>query len=54
MKSFFFVLAQLTLVTAVYAFAYRTGYRDAKSKAMSVVRKFADPVFTISVSFQPF
>ena len=29
-------------------------YRDAKSKAMSVVRKFADPVFTISVSFQPF
>jgi len=44
MKSFFFVLAQLTLVTIVYAFAYRAGYRDAKSKAMSVVRKFADPV----------
>ena len=47
MKSFFFVLAQLTLVTAVYAFAYRTGYRDAQSKAMSVVRKFADPVTTL-------
>ena len=47
MKSFFFVLAQLTLVTAVYAFAYRAGYRDAQSKAMSVVRKFADPVTTL-------
>ena len=44
MKSFFFVLAQLTLVTIVYAFAYRAGYRNAQSKAMSVVRKFADPV----------
>jgi len=44
MKSFLIVLAQLTLVTIVYAFAYRAGYRDAKSKAMSVVRKFADPV----------
>lgn len=44
MKSFFFVLAQLTLVTIVYAFAYRNGYRDAQSKAMSVVRKFANPV----------
>ena len=30
MKSFFFVLAQLTLVTAVYAFAYHTGYRRRK------------------------
>ena len=47
MKSFFFVLAQLTLVTAVFAFAYRAGYRDAQSKAMSVVRKFADPVTTL-------
>jgi len=44
MKSFFFVLAQLTLVTIVYAFAYRAGYRAAQSKAVSVVRKFADPV----------
>ena len=44
MKSFFFVLAQLTLVTFVYAFAYRAGYRNAQSKAMSAVRKFADPV----------
>ena len=47
MKSFFFVLAQLTLVTIVYAFAYRAGYRDAKSRAMSVVRKFADPVTSL-------
>ena len=47
MKSFFFVLAQLTLVTIVYAFAYRAGYRDAKSKAVSVVRKFADPVTSL-------
>jgi len=47
MKSFFFVLAQLTLGTAVYAVAYRAGYRDAQSKAMSVVRKFADPVTTL-------
>ena len=44
MKSFLFVLLQLTLVTIVYAFAYRAGYRNAQSKAMSVVRKFADPV----------
>ena len=47
MKSFLFVLAQLTLVTIVYAFAYRAGYRDAKSRAMSVVRKFADPVTSL-------
>ena len=47
MKSFFFVLAQLTLVTIVYAFAYRAGYRDTKSKAVSVVRKFADPVTSL-------
>ncbi len=47
MKSFFFVLSQLTLVTIVYAFAYRSGYRDAQSKAMSVVRKFADPVTSL-------
>jgi hypothetical protein len=44
MKSLLFVLSQLTLVTLVYAFAYRAGYRSAQSKAMSVVRKFADPV----------
>ena len=44
MKSFLFVLSQLSLVTIVYAFAYRAGYRNAQSKAMSVVRKFADPV----------
>ena len=47
MNPFFFVLAQLTLVTIVYAFAYRTGYRDAQSKAMSVVKKFADPVTSL-------
>ena len=44
MKSFFFILAQLTLVTLVYAFAYRAGYKSAQSKAISVVKKFADPV----------
>jgi len=43
MNSFLFVLSQLSLVTIVYAFAYRAGYRNAQSKAMSVVRKFADP-----------
>ena len=44
MKFLFFVLSQLVLVTLVYAFAYRAGYRSAQSRAMSVVRKFADPV----------
>jgi hypothetical protein len=44
MKSFLLVLAQLGLVTLVYAFAYRAGYRSAQSKAISVVKKFADPV----------
>jgi len=44
MKSFLFILAQLTLVTLVYAFAYRAGYRSAQSKAIAVVKKFADPV----------
>jgi hypothetical protein len=44
MKSSFFILAQLTLVTLVYAFAYRAGYRSAQSKAIAVVKKFADPV----------
>jgi len=47
MKSFLFVLSQLSLVTIVYAFAYRAGYRNAQSKAMSVVRKFADPVTSL-------
>jgi hypothetical protein len=44
MKSFFFIMAQLTLATLVFAFAYRAGYRSAQSKAISVVKKFADPV----------
>jgi len=44
MKSFFLILAQLSLVTLVYVFAYRAGYRSAQSKAVSVVKKFADPV----------
>jgi len=44
MKSFLFVMAQLSLVTLVYVFAYRAGYRNAQSKAISVVKKFADPV----------
>ena len=47
MKSFLFVLSQLTLVTVVYVFAYRAGYRSAQSKAMSVVRKYADPVTSL-------
>ena len=44
MKSFFFVISQLALVSIVYVFAYRAGYRAANLKAMSVVREFADPV----------
>ena len=44
MKSFLLVLGQLGLVTLVYFFAYRAGYRSAQQKAVSVVRKFADPV----------
>jgi hypothetical protein len=44
MKSFLLVLAQLSLVTLVYFFAYRAGYRSAQSKAISVVKEFADPV----------
>ena len=44
MKSLFLILAQLSLVTIVYVFAYRAGYRSAQSKAVAVVKKFADPV----------
>ena len=44
MKSFLLVLGQLSLVTLVYFFAYRAGYRSAQQKAVSVVRRFADPV----------
>ena len=44
MKSVFFILMQLGLVTAVFFFAYRAGYRSAQSKAIAVVKKFADPV----------
>jgi hypothetical protein len=44
MRSSFFILAQLILVTLVYAFAYRAGYKSAQSKAIAVVKKFADPV----------
>ena len=47
MKSLFFIFSQLTLVTVVYAFAYRAGYRNAQSRAMSVVRKFADPTASL-------
>ncbi|RLC10225.1 MAG: hypothetical protein DRI24_20570 [Deltaproteobacteria bacterium] len=32
MKSYFFVLAQLTLVTAVYDFAYRAGYQTDRER----------------------
>ena len=44
MQSFLFVLALLILVTVIYVFAYRMGYRDAKSKALFAVREVADPV----------
>ena len=47
MKSFFFAFSQLVLVTVVYVFAYRAGYRAAQSKAMSVVREFANPVTSL-------
>ena len=47
MKSFLFVFAQLSLVTIVYFFAYRAGYRAAQSKAMSVVREFTNPVTSL-------
>ena len=44
MKSFFFVISQLALVTIVYVFAYRAGYRSAQEKAVSAVKRFAEPV----------
>ena len=44
MQSFFFVLALLILVTVIYVFAYRMGYKDAQSKALLAVREVADPV----------
>ena len=47
MKPVFFLLSQLSLVTIVFIFAYRAGYRAAQSKAMSVVKKFADPVTSL-------
>jgi len=47
MKPFFFLLSQLSLVTIVFFFAYRAGYRAAKSKAVSAVKKFADPVSSL-------
>ena len=47
MKPFLFMLSQLSLVTIVFFFAYRAGYRAARSKAVSVVKKFADPVTSL-------
>ena len=44
MKSFLLILGQLSLVSLVYFFAYRAGYRSAQEKAVSVVKKYADPV----------
>ena len=44
MQSFFFVLALLVLVTIIYIFAYRMGYRDAQSRALLTVQQFSDPV----------
>jgi hypothetical protein len=43
MQSLFLLLAHLFLVTLVYVFAYRTGYRAAKYRALSTVRKIAEP-----------
>jgi hypothetical protein len=43
MQSLFLLLAHLCLVTLVYIFAYRTGYRAAKYRALSTVRKIAKP-----------
>ena len=47
MNPFFFLLSQLSLVTIVFVFAYRAGYRAAQSKAVSVVKEFADPVTSL-------
>jgi hypothetical protein len=44
MKLYLLALAQLSLVSLVYFFAYRAGYRSAQEKAHSVVKKFAEPV----------
>ena len=44
MHSFFFVLALLILVTVIYVFAYRMGYKDAQAKALFAVREVAEPV----------
>ncbi|MBT8368313.1 MAG: hypothetical protein KJP23_26760 [Deltaproteobacteria bacterium] len=44
MHSFFFVLALLILVTVIYVFAYRMGYKDAQTKALFAVREVAEPV----------
>jgi hypothetical protein len=43
MQSLFLLLAHLFLVTLVYVFAYRTGYRAAKYRALSSVRKMSEP-----------
>jgi hypothetical protein len=38
------ILAQLTLVTLVYYFAYKSGYKASQAKAEAVVKEFTDPV----------
>ena len=43
MQSLFLLLAHLFLVTLVYVFAYRTGYRAARNRALSPGRKIAEP-----------
>ena len=44
MQSLFLLLAHLFLVTLVYVFAYRTGYRAAQYRALPSVGKTAKPV----------
>jgi hypothetical protein len=44
MHSFFLILALLFLVTLVYVFAYRTGYRDAQSLEFSLAKNMTEPV----------
>lgn len=44
MEKLFLILAQLTLVTIVYYFAYKSGYKASQAKAEAVVKEFTGPV----------
>ena len=44
MKLFLFAIIQLTLVTLVYIFAYRNGYKASLSKTEAMVKEFSNPV----------